>query len=131
MQGEFRFLQKIVNRPHLNVTARPEIYGASNTKSNVYYFSPSGAFSFYAGVDADHIIWRRYERSFRQHISAGAGGYWQQHHGTAPITSVAYEQIIQFNAVTDLRYGASFNRRVYDGAPVNSITLSLALARRF
>jgi biofilm PGA synthesis protein PgaA len=129
--GDFRFVQKILNRPHLNITARPEVYGVSNTKPNAPYFNPSLSFSIFGGIDADHIIWRHYERSFHQHISAGAGTYWQQGHGAAPMASVTYEQILGFSASTDLRYGASYNRRVYDGAPVNSLTFSLLLERRF
>lgn len=132
LTGGFRFVQKLVNRPHLNVTARPEVYAESNSsKPNAPYFNPTRAFSFYGGVDADHIIWRRYERSFRQHVSLGAGGYWQQHYGTAPIAGAAYEQVFEFNSTMDLRYGASYTRRVYDGGPVKSLTLSVALTRRF
>jgi biofilm PGA synthesis protein PgaA len=129
--GGFRFLQKLVNRPHLNVTLRPEFFGVGDTRLNAPYFNPPRAFSYYVGVDADHIIWRHYERSFHQHISCGAGGYWEQGYGTGLMATVTYEQILQFNPAMDLRYGASYNRRVYDGTPVNSLTLSLMLERRF
>jgi biofilm PGA synthesis protein PgaA len=130
--GGFRFVQKLVNRPHLNVTARPELYAEGNSLGpSAPYFNPTRAFSFYGGVDADHIIWRRYEHAFRQHVSLGAGGYWQQHYGTAPIAGATYEQILEFTPVTDLRYGVTYARRVYDGGRVNSLTLSVALTRRF
>jgi biofilm PGA synthesis protein PgaA len=131
LTGGFRFVQKLVNRPHLNVTARPDLYVESNSKPDAPYFNPTREFSFYAGVDADHIIWRRYERSFRQHVSLGAGSYWQQHYGTAPIAGAAYEQVFEFNSTMNLRYGASYARRVYDGDPVDSLTLSIAMTRRF
>jgi biofilm PGA synthesis protein PgaA len=131
LTGGFRFAQKLVNRPHLNVTARPDLYVESNSKPDAPYFNPTRAFSFYAGADVDHIMWRRYERSFRQHVSFGAGGYWQQQYGTAAIAGAAYEQVFEFGSTMNLRYGASYARRVYDGGPVDSLTLSVAMTWRF
>jgi biofilm PGA synthesis protein PgaA len=131
LSGGFHFVQRLVDKPHLKITARPEIYVSRNTKPDAPYFNPSRDLSVVPGFDLVHILWRRYERSFRQHISGGAGTYWQANHGLGTIATATYEQIYQVSPNTDLHYGVTLARRVYDGDPVNSATLSLGLSRRF
>ncbi len=129
--GGFHFVQRLVDKPHLKVTARPEIYVSRNTKLGAPYFNPSRDLSIVPGFDVVHILWRRYEHSFRQHVSGGAGTYWQDTHGWGTIATATYEQIYQATPDMELHYGATYARRVYDGDPVNSVTLSLGLSRRF
>ena len=131
LAGGFRFAQRLVDRPHLKVTVRPEIYVSRNTKLDAPYFNPSQDLSVLPGLDILHTLWRHYERSFRQHITGGIGTYWQRGYGTGTIASITYEQIYQVSPNTELHYGATYSRRVYDGDPVDSITFSLALAQRF
>jgi biofilm PGA synthesis protein PgaA len=131
LNGGFRFAQRLVDRPHLKITVRPEIYVSRNTKLDAPYFNPSQDLSVLPGFDILHTFWRRYERSFRQHITGGIGTYWQCGYGTGTIASITYEQINQVSPNTELHYGATYSRRVYDGDPVDSITFSLALAQRF
>jgi poly-beta-1,6 N-acetyl-D-glucosamine export porin PgaA len=125
------FVHRIVDRPHLKVAVRPEIYASHNTLHNAPYFNPLRDLSVFPGFDAVHIFWRRYERTFRQHIGAGAGMYWQDGHGTNGIVTVTYEHIVDLNDAMALRYGLTFARRSYDGDPVDSLTFSLGLSRRF
>jgi biofilm PGA synthesis protein PgaA len=131
VSGGFHFVQRLVDRPHLKVTARPELYASSNTISDAPYFNPSRDFSFVPGFDLTHILWRHYEHSFRQHVSGGAGAYWQQDFGTGAIFNATYEQIYGVSPNTDLHYGATYARRMYDGEPVSSLSLVLGLSRKF
>src|SRR5262249_354882 len=117
--------------PHLKVTAHPEIYASRNTAHDAPYFNPSRDFSFLPTFDTTHVLWRRYERSFRQDISAAVGTYWQQGYGTGTMAIATYQQAYQVNPNTELRYGAAYSRRIYDGGPVHSLTFSLGLVRRF
>lgn len=129
--GGFRFVQRIVDRPHLKVTVRPETYLSANSSSNAPYFNPSRDFSAFSAVQAEHILWRRYERSFRQRFSAGAGAYWQRNYPMGVLANATYEQAFRFNRSTELRYDATLARRVYDGQAVSSLTLSIGIVRRF
>jgi hypothetical protein len=131
LAGGFHFVQRFVDRPHLKVTVRPELYTSRNTLLNAPYFNPPHDFSAFLSLDAVHTMWRRYEKAFRQHISGGAGSYWEQDDGTHAIFTAAYEQILEFSPATYLHYGATFARRSYDGDLVNSVTLSLGITRRF
>jgi biofilm PGA synthesis protein PgaA len=129
--GTFRFVHRLVDRPHWKVAARPEFYVTGNTLLNAPYFNPHRAFSVFPGFDAVHILWRRYERSLSQHVSTGAGTYWEQGYGFGLLAAFSYEQIFQFSPAMSLHYGATFARRIYDGSPINSLTLSVGLSRRF
>ncbi len=129
--GGYHFVQRITDRPHLKLTLRPAVYTSTNSRVGAPYFNPSRDSSGFVSVEAEQILSRRYERSFRHQFSAGGGAYWQRSYSTGAIASVSYEQIFQFSPITELRYGATYARSLYDGAPVNSYTLSIAIARRF
>ncbi|HEY7292806.1 MAG TPA: poly-beta-1,6 N-acetyl-D-glucosamine export porin PgaA [Vicinamibacterales bacterium] len=131
VSGGFHFVQRLADRPHLKLTLRPELYASGNTKADAPYFNPSRDVSFVPGLDLTHIIWRRYEHSFSQHVSGGVGAYWQQTFGTGAIVTATYEQIYGVSPNTDLHYGATYARRLYDGESVNSIALLLGLSRKF
>ena len=129
--GGFHFAQRIVDQPHLKVAIRPEVYMSANSRPGVPYYNPSRDFSGFSSVEVEQILRRHYERSLRQRFSAGGGAYWERGYSTGAIATFGYEQAFQFSPVTELRYGATYARRLYDGEPVNSFTLSIAIARRF
>jgi biofilm PGA synthesis protein PgaA len=124
-------VQRIVDQPHVKLTIRPEVYASRNTYLNAPYFNPERDLSVACGFEATHIVWRRYERSFSQHATVGPGVYWQKGYGTGAILTIAYEQIFQFSNSMSLHYGAIYARRMYDGDPVNSVTFTFGLSRRF
>jgi len=129
--GGFRFVQRIADQPHLKITIRPEVYLSANSRSDAPYFNPSRDFSAFSSVQAEHILWRRYERSFRHRFSAGGGAYWQRSYATGVLATATYEQAFRFSPAAELRYDVTLARRVYDGQPVNSLTLSIGIVRRF
>ena len=47
-------------------------------------------------------LWRRYERSFRQRFSAGAGAYWQRDYPMGVLANINYEQAFRFNNRKDM-----------------------------
>ena len=100
----------------LRLTVRPELYTSRNTSNDVPYFSPlrdlSGCRS---RCDAEHVLWRRYERSFGHRLVVTGGAYWQEDFGTGWIGSVLYEQVYQYNPRVELRYGVQLKRAIYDG----------------
>ena len=76
------FEQKVVDIPHLDVTLRPEIYASANSSSEGPYFSPRRDLSGSLTCDAEHVLWRRYERSFGHRLAVTGGAYWQEHFDT-------------------------------------------------
>jgi len=129
--GGFRFVQRVADRPHFKAMLRPEVYLSTNSRQDVPYFNPSRDFSAALGVEVNHILWRRYERSFRQRFSGNGGTYWQRGYQTGVLATATYEHAYHFTPAMALNYGATFARRVYDGQPVPSLTLSIGLVGSF
>jgi Flp pilus assembly protein TadD len=115
------FAQKIVNIPDLNLTLRPELYTSHNDTNNVPYYSPLRDFSGSVAFDAEHILWREYERSFGHRLVVTAGSYWQQDFGSGFIGRILYEQFYARNPWAEIRYGVQLNRNIYDGDAVPSV----------
>jgi hypothetical protein len=47
-------------------------------------------------LDADHLLWRSYERSFGHRLAVTGGTYWQKNFGSHWIGNVPYEQVYQY-----------------------------------
>jgi biofilm PGA synthesis protein PgaA len=118
--AHLNFAQKVVDIPHLDVTLRPEIYTSTNSSSDGPYFSPKRDLSGALTCDVEHVLWRRYERSFGHRLAVTGGAYWQEDFGTSWIGSVLYEQVFQYNPWLELRWGVNRRRAVYDGAQTPS-----------
>ncbi|MFZ1218387.1 MAG: poly-beta-1,6 N-acetyl-D-glucosamine export porin PgaA, partial [Chthoniobacterales bacterium] len=118
--AHLNFAQKVVDIPHFDLTLRPEIYASTNTSNAGPYFSPSRDLSGALTCDAEHVIWRRYERSFGHRLAVTGGAYWQEDFGTSWIGSILYEQVFQYNPWLELRWGVIRKRAVYDGAQTPS-----------
>ena len=129
--AHLNFAQKVVDIPHLDVTLRPEIYTSTNTSSDGPYFSPERDLSGSITCDAEHVIWRQYERSFGHRLAVTGGAYWQEHFDTGWIGSVLYEQVYQYNPWFELCYGAQWKRAIYDGEPTPSTEGFIRLNLRF
>ena len=125
------FEQKVVDIPHLDITLRPELYTSANSSSEGPYFSPRRDLSGSITCDAEHMLWRRYERSFGHRLAITGGAYWQEFFGTSWIGSVLYEQVYQYNPWFELRYGVERKRAVYDGGPTPATEGFIHLNLRF
>ena len=68
---------------------------------------------------------------FCDKVSGSGGIYWQQGYGARELAVATYEQVFRFGPSAEAHYGATLARRVYDGEPVNSITVSVGLSARF
>ena len=129
--GGLSFNQKIVDVPHLDITLRPELYASENSSNLGPYFSPLRDFSGSVTIDAEHLLWRRYERSFGHRLALTGGSYWQKNYGSAWTGNILYEQVWQNNPWCELRWGVQFNRAVYDGDATRSVQTFIRLNWRF
>ncbi|MFL6528752.1 MAG: poly-beta-1,6 N-acetyl-D-glucosamine export porin PgaA [Chthoniobacterales bacterium] len=125
------FNQKIVDVPHLDVTLRPELYASENSSNAGPYFSPLRDFSASLTIDAEHVLWRRYERSFGHRLAVTGGSYWQENFGSGWTGNILYEQVWQRQPWCELRWGVQFRRAIYDGDSTPSIDTFIRLNWRF
>ena len=129
--ARFAFAERVVDRPHLDVTLRPEFYASTNTRLDAPYFNPQSDRALALSVDIEHVIWRFYDRSFGQRLVLTGGAYWQEDYGTGPIGAARYEQVWRSDPWTEVRYGVEVNRRLYDGVGENAFVLFANLVQRF
>lgn len=121
------FSQRLLSRPHWMVDG---LAGASASRgsdgADVPYFNPSRDAALTLGARAEHIAWRRYEHAFRQRFEATAGPYWQEGHGTHWVPSLSYRHAWDLGVGSELEYGVSWSRPVYDGRREQRIGFDLA-----
>jgi biofilm PGA synthesis protein PgaA len=129
--GGLTFDQKIVDIPHLDVTLRPELYASENSSNEGPYFSPLRDFSGSVTIDAEHVLWRRYERVFSHRLALTGGSYWEKNFGADWTGNILYEQVWQNNPWFELRWGVQLNRSVYDGDVTPSVQPFIRLNWRF
>jgi len=129
--GGLMFNQKIVDVPHFDVTLRPELYASENSSNAGPYFSPLRDFSASLTIDAEHILWRRYERVFSHRLAVTGGSYSQKNFETDWTGHILYEQVWQNNPWCELRWGVQFRRAVYDGDVTPSMDAFIRLNWRF
>jgi biofilm PGA synthesis protein PgaA len=125
------FAQRVVDKPHFDLTIRPEIYGSTNSLAGAPYFNPERDFAAAVAFDAEHVLWRRYERSWTQRLQVTAGSYWQKGFGSGGVGGALYEQALRRDPFTDLRYGLEWNRRIYDGVPEETWIFFVNFVQRF
>jgi biofilm PGA synthesis protein PgaA len=116
---------------HLVVRGRVDLYGSTNSKPGGPYFAPEADVSLTAGVSAEHIAWRRYQRMLTQVLSVDAGVYDQRGYGAGWIGTFRYEHRWRQDPWTEIVYGIGLQRRIYDGAWERNITLNLGLRQHF
>jgi biofilm PGA synthesis protein PgaA len=131
LDGSLSLFRRVTDRPHLKVSIRPEFYTSHNTRFDAPYFNPQHDASANVSAEIDHVIWRRYERSFRQSLTAGVGPYWQAHFRADWLGQISYRQSFELQPGLELRYGVDFGRRVYDSQPVHDASIVVSLTKRF
>lgn len=113
--ASLRFDHRLFTAPHLSIAGSAGLYASRGSRADAPYFNPARDRSLEYTLKADHIVWRRYERHFRQRLSATVGDYWQEGYGDALTTAVQYEHQWRFALGRTLTYGARWARPVYDG----------------
>ncbi len=107
--------QRLLTRPHFFLNGLASAYTSRGSRDDASYFNPSRDGSWNLGLRADHMAWRRYDRSFRHRLTVQAGQYWQEGHGSAWVPSVRYEHEWKLGLGKLVGYGATWSRPVYDG----------------
>lgn len=123
--------RRVVTAPHFDLTGRAELSVTSNSKPGGPYFAPERDLAATLGLSAQHVSWRRYQRSFVQAFDADAGVYKQRGFQETWIANARYEHRWRVDPWRELVYGVGISRRVYDGQAERMITSSAGLRQRF
>ena len=125
------FKQRLIDQPHFDLDLRPEYYASRNSKLGAPYFNPVNDQALTLALEAEHVISRRYDRSWVQRVVFAAGNYKQEGFGSGTIGSLSYEQRYRFDPTFEIRYGLETNRRIYDGTAERALTGFFSLNKRF
>lgn len=125
------FSQRLFDAPHFKLTARPELYASYNSLQDVPYFSPKNDLAANLTLEAEHMLYRHYERSWVQRLRLSTGRYAQSGFATAPTAAVAYEQVYQADPSLELRWGIELSRPVYDGRVERQTSWFAGVTKRF
>ena len=125
------FSQRLFDAPHFNLTLRPEYFASQNSRPFAPYFNPARDTALTLTLEAEHMLYRRYERSWVQRLRVSSGRYAQSGFASAGIGSVAYEQVFRFDPALELRGGVEVGRRVYDGRPERQTNWFIGATKRF
>lgn len=90
-------------------------YYGLNGLRNASYFNPKNNYSVELNFAHDWLTWRRYDRSFNQHIELAAGVYGQDGFSTKPMFSAQYIHEWKLSRDWQLNYGIGWRQHPYDG----------------
>jgi biofilm PGA synthesis protein PgaA len=109
------WFERLVTGPVFKLDLTAGLYASANTRDDAPYFNPRRDLTPSAVLAADWLTWRRYDRSFRQRLSATLGAYWQDGFGTGAVSGAQYEHVWELDRRLYLRYGIGTLSRPYDG----------------
>ncbi len=120
-------VQQLLAHPHFDLSGRLDLYAGWNSRPGGPYFAPSSDLSAAVGLRARHVAWRRYERSLVHILSVDTGLYRQIGFAARWIGVARYEQRWRRDPWSEIFYGITADRRVYDGNAERGISLFLGL----
>jgi len=106
-----------------------EANSTTYSKVDVPYYSPKYSYTLYATPMIEHVWYKRYQKAFTDRLFIGAGAKWQKDFSAQAIWHVRYEQDYKASDTLSFLWGATYNRRNYDGQ--NSGVWSYDIAGKF
>lgn len=95
------------------------------------YFNPVNDRSLWLTGAVEQLVWRDYDRAFRQRLALTVGSYWQEGFGSGGIQAIEYVHRWELDRDLSLRYGIGRSLRPYDGEREARNFASLVLLWRF
>jgi biofilm PGA synthesis protein PgaA len=121
----------VVNQPSINMTATVDAYASRTTRLDAPYSNPARALSLTGGALMEHRMWRRYDMSLVQAVTADAGLYAQRDYANGWVATLRYEHRWRFDPLTSFTYGVGLTRRIYDGVAERTLAFTVGLGQRF
>lgn len=123
--------ERIYRQPHFTVDWMPSISMGRNSKRDVPYYNPRRDLHAASSLYADHVLYRRYETSWRQQFLLGVGRYWQKGYSSGTSNTAGYGQRFATNNVFDTGAMLVWHKQPYDGKREHDLTLVFDLNYRF
>ncbi|EPV8385106.1 poly-beta-1,6 N-acetyl-D-glucosamine export porin PgaA [Enterobacter cloacae] len=123
--------EQVWTSPDVSLNLQPGVYYGINSQSDVPYFSPEKRMDVMAGMTLDHRLWRRYENSWTQRFSAGAGNAWQKSYGSGLITQLGYGQRVSWRDGGEASATIRWDKRPYDGKQEHNLSVDFNVNLRF
>ncbi|WP_158601766.1 tetratricopeptide repeat protein [Solilutibacter pythonis] len=108
-------IRRLLTRPHWRIDGKVGYYASRGEPMDTAYFNPERDHMASVGLRINHLVWRRYERSFRHTLDIDAGPYRQQGFSSYWVLSVSYRHEWKPAGGWTLGYGFGWSRPVYDG----------------
>jgi biofilm PGA synthesis protein PgaA len=115
VEAGVRLRQRLIDIPHLDIDGRIDLYGSTNSKTDVPYYSPEHDFSLQGAIHVDHVYHRHYEHLLAQQLDVGYGFYDQKGFASRWIGHIRYEHRYRFTPWMEMLAGFEFGQNVYDG----------------
>ena len=123
--------ERLFTRPYLTIDLLPLIAMSSNSKQDGAYYSPKRDLHIAPTLFADHVLYRHYEKVWRQQFLLGAGHYWQQGYGGGMSNTLGYGQRYATNHVFDAGAMLIWSKQPYDGKREHDLSLVFDVNYRF
>ena len=131
--------QTVALTGYYTVLLRPSIKGvlglewaaSSNSVGNTAYFNPKSDNTAQVSYTSEWLSQQSPTRSLKQQLVLAVGQYAQESFAAGAIGSISYQHDWTLSDVTQLRYGVSFVRRLYDGLVSEGPEANLSLNWRF
>jgi len=124
--------QRLLTQPLFTFDGKVEAYASQNSLNDDRpYFNPVDDLSLGLAANADHIIYRRYDRVLRHRLIPAWGNYWQHGYQDDWYGILRYEHDWLLSETFKFLYGVSRSRMVYDGQPEYATYWYLTVDWRF
>nr|WP_274605246.1 poly-beta-1,6 N-acetyl-D-glucosamine export porin PgaA [Phaeovibrio sulfidiphilus] len=123
--------ERLITDPYFTLDLRPDISFSHNSHTNVPYWSPKMDFGATPGLDARHVLYRRYQTIWSHNLAGGIGPYWQKGHGWDWSAFVTYGHRVEWNDVLDAGAYVTYRNRPYDGVREQEVQGTFDLRYRF
>jgi biofilm PGA synthesis protein PgaA len=129
--GTARYAERVAAGPHFSIDAVATLAASGNDKAGVPYYAPAADALATLGIEAGHVLYRRYDRVWEHRLTLAPGGYWEQGFGTTPALGIRYEHRLQLEAGIELAAGIGFGSQSFDGDRENAASFFGRLRARF
>jgi biofilm PGA synthesis protein PgaA len=115
VEGSVSFTERLIDEPRFDLDLILDLYGSTNSRDNAPYFNPQEDLSGKGVIKAEHIIYRLYETSLSQQVTAGLGVYAQENYSTGITGKLGYELRLRYHPRIEATLGGELGQNRYDG----------------
>ena len=109
------WMERWISGPVFKLDTVLGVATSTNSLGGRDYFNPTRDRDLSLDTKGEWLTWRRYQRSFKQRMTASVGQYWQDGFGRGTAADLYYEHEWSWDDMKGLHYGLGHAFRPYDG----------------